>query len=250
MSQTLYNAAFQQALFDEMQASYERVSNITSFGFNLRWRRQLVALLDMQHGMYVGDLMAGSGESWVYILPKIGDEGCITAVDFSRQMIEQARQRQSQLPGANIVVLHQNALCSSIPSGSVDVVLCVYGVKTLAPCQQEEFVSEVWRILRPGGVFGLVEVSVPASAILRIPYLFYLGKIVPIVGKLLLGNPDNYRMLATYVAAFGDCRVLQNGFKARGFDVRHHNFFGGCATALVGRKYDDMGWVDQGKGGF
>ncbi len=216
-----------------MQDSYERVSNITSFGFNLRWRRQLINRMDVRKGMRVCDLMAGGGESWQYIFPRIGRKGYLTGIDFSRRMVETARRRSASVN--NSAVLHENALCTSIVSGSMDVVLCVYGVKTLSPEQQCQFVQEVLRILKPGGTFGLVEVSVPPYAVLRVPYLFYLGKIVPILGKLLLGNPENYRMLGRYVAAFGDCRSLERNFTAQGCEVCRYSFFGGCATALVGR---------------
>jgi demethylmenaquinone methyltransferase/2-methoxy-6-polyprenyl-1,4-benzoquinol methylase len=85
-------------------------------------------------------------------------------------------------------------------------------------------------------VFGLVEVSVPEAAWLRVPYLFYLGGVVPIFGKLLLGNPDNYRMLGVYTEKFGNCRSLERLFAANGFEARYERFFWGCASGVVGRK--------------
>jgi ubiquinone/menaquinone biosynthesis methyltransferase len=232
----LYDTRYLQALFDEMQSTYECVSTLTSFGFNRRWRKQLIALLNLQRGMHVGDLMTGSGETWIHLLQIIGESGQLTAVDFSRQMLGQARNRQHQFGTANITVLEENALASSIAPYSVDGVVCAYGVKTLSPAQEQQFVHEIARILKPGGIVGLVEVSVPAWRLLRIPYLFYLTQIIPIVGKLLLGNPDNYRMLGVYTTKFGNCRRLQSHFTATGFEVSYRDFFGGCASALVGHK--------------
>jgi demethylmenaquinone methyltransferase/2-methoxy-6-polyprenyl-1,4-benzoquinol methylase len=109
-------------------------------------------------------------------------------------------------------------------------------VKTLSTLHQRQFVHELSRILKPGGRFGLVEVSVPESRLLRIPYMFYLEVLVPVVGKLLLGNPDNYRMLGVYTACFSNCRKLERLFAASGFDVRYQRFFGGCASGVVGIK--------------
>jgi demethylmenaquinone methyltransferase/2-methoxy-6-polyprenyl-1,4-benzoquinol methylase len=231
----IYQADFLKTLFDEMQTTYERVSTLTSFGFNRRWRRQLVNHMYLQSGMRIGDLMAGGGESWVYILPRIGEAGSLTAVDFSRSMIQQAYQRQQTLPTQNVHVLHEDALCSSIPSGSLEAIVCFYGVKTLSDEQYRLFVHEIRRILKAGGSFGLVEVSVPTFMLLRLPYMFYMKQIVPLIGKLLLGNPDNYRMLGVYMERFKNCQRLGRLFGESGFDVRYQCFFWGCATALVGK---------------
>lgn len=232
----IYDDTYLKALFDEMQSTYERVCTITSFGFNRRWREQLVNLLGIRRGMQVSDLMTGGGETWMRILPRIGGEGTLVAVDFSTAMIQQARGRKRELGAENVIVLHEDALCSSIAPESVDAVACAYGVKTLSPLLQEQFVAEVRRILKAGGVFGLVEVSVPKFAPLRVLYMFYLGVIVPIVGRLLLGNPDNYRMLGVYTSHFGNCRELERLFAASGFDVRYQRYFWGCASGLVGVK--------------
>jgi ubiquinone/menaquinone biosynthesis methyltransferase len=234
----IYDHRFLKALFDEMQGTYELVSTICSFGFNWRWRKELVARLKLRAGMTVCDLMAGTGESWLYVLPRLGKQGKLLAVDFSRQMATSARARRDHLRSdANaITVLEEDALDNSIEAGSMDAVICVYGTKTLSQEEEERFVGEVRRLLKDNGVFGIVEISVPGWAPLRAPYLFYLRNVIPCVGKLFLGNPDNYRMLSQYTLRFGSCSRLAQTFTANGFDVREHSFFWGCATALTGVK--------------
>jgi ubiquinone/menaquinone biosynthesis methyltransferase len=232
----IYDAAFLRGLFDEMQTSYELVSNISSFGFNRRWRRQLTELIDLRPGMRIADLMAGGGETWMYVLPRISPAGELLAVDFSAVMAGSARERARKLQGHAIEVREEDALRSSIQPSSLDAVVCSYGVKTLSVADEELFVREVERVLRPGGVFGLVEVSVPENRLLRLPYLFYLGRVVPLIGILLLGNPANYRMLGNYTRRFERCRRLEAHFAASGFEVHYYSFFGGCASAVVGMK--------------
>lgn len=232
----IYDPKFLQDLFDEMQNTYERVSTLCSFGFNRRWCSQLVSRMKLHAGMSVCDLMAGTGESWSYVLPQLGQQGEVIAVDFSPVMAANARRRAAQIGGSGICVLQEDALYNSVAAGSVDAVLCVYGTKTLASHDDHRFVCEVQRLLKPGGLFGLVEVSVPPSPLLRFPYLFYLTYIVPLVGKLFLGNPSNYRMLSRYTIQFGNCSRLSALFTANGFEVRQFSFFWGCATALIGTK--------------
>jgi demethylmenaquinone methyltransferase/2-methoxy-6-polyprenyl-1,4-benzoquinol methylase len=151
-------------------------------------------------------------------------------------MIAHGFHRRRRLDADNIYIMEADALNSPIPDASQDAVICVYGVKTLSPYQQEQFVAEVRRILKDGGVFGLVEVSVPRFALLRTLYMFYLCYLVPVVGLLLLGSPESYRMLGRYMQRFGDCRELVEIFAEEGFDARYESFFFGCATGITGTK--------------
>jgi ubiquinone/menaquinone biosynthesis methyltransferase len=232
----LYSAEFLQALFDEMQGSYERVSNITSLGFNLRWRNQLIKKLPILPGMHIADIMGGGGESWRYLLPRISTTGELTLIDFSAAMCQRALQRQAQFGSYRITVCQEDVFKSPLPDSSMDVVVCVYGVKTLSPRQQAQFVTEVERVLKPGGSIGMVEISITPNPILRPPYIAYLRWVVPIAGKLFLGNPDNYRMLARYTERFQNCRALYDLFTQRGFETTSGSFFFGCATWVIARK--------------
>jgi demethylmenaquinone methyltransferase/2-methoxy-6-polyprenyl-1,4-benzoquinol methylase len=91
-------------------------------------------------------------------------------------------------------------------------------------------------VLRPGGRFSLIEVSVPRHRLLRVPYLFYLVHVIPLLGRLLLGNPENYRMLGVYTTAYGDARRSLPAFRDAGLEVQVVESCFGCATGLVGRK--------------
>lgn len=235
----IYSESYLRQLFDEMQSSYERVSNLCSFGFNSHWRKQLISHLNLTAGMTICDLMAGTGESWEYILPRIGQNGEIIALDFSNAMTNEASKRKNRLKNTRLHILQADVLDNNLPASSIDAVICIYGVKTLAPINHQRFAQEIKRLLKPGGLFGLVEISVPAWSILRQAYLFYLSWVIPIIGKLALGNPDNYRMLSTYMLRFKNCDRLHTTFIEQGFNVQAHSFFFGCATALTGSLPDD-----------
>lgn len=230
----IYETEYLQALFDEMQGTYEMVSSISSFGFNRRWRRQLMQRMDLRPGTYLCDLMAGSGESWAYVLPKIGTEGHLIAIDFSQKMIANAKTRRARFGHSNIDIRCEDVFATSLIPGTMDAVICVYGVKTLVIGDLERFVAQVKYLLRPGGRFGVIEVSVPHWLPLKLPYLAYLRYVVPFLGKLLLGNPENYRMLSRYTERFGDCNQLAQLFAAHGFELTTHSLFWGCATAITG----------------
>jgi demethylmenaquinone methyltransferase/2-methoxy-6-polyprenyl-1,4-benzoquinol methylase len=230
-----YDPRFVRALFDEMSRSYERVNVLTSFGFSRRWRRQAVERLEATRGDEILDAMTGMGEGWRYVLPAVGRTGRIVAVDLSTGMLRGARREVRRLEATNVEVIEGDALDSGLPDASVDRVICLFGIKTLSPDQQLRFAAEIRRVLRPAGSYSLIEVSVPPRRLLRAAYLFYLVRVIPLLGRLLLGNPDNYRMLGWYTERFGDVRAVKPLFEAAGLDATVVSYFFGCATGLVGR---------------
>ncbi|HEX2756523.1 MAG TPA: class I SAM-dependent methyltransferase, partial [Candidatus Limnocylindrales bacterium] len=181
-----------------MSGSYERTNLITSFGFSRRWRLQAVGRLDLRAGDAVHDWMTGMGEGWSPILDRVGGPGRLVAVDLSAGMLGHARRRLERHPDGRVEVIEGDLLELGLPSASADAVVCLFGVKTLSVPDRARFAAELARVLRPGGRYSLIEVSVPGWPPLRLAYLFYLKRVIPILGRILLGNPENYRMLGVY----------------------------------------------------
>jgi demethylmenaquinone methyltransferase/2-methoxy-6-polyprenyl-1,4-benzoquinol methylase len=66
--------------------------------------------------------------------------------------------------------------------------------------------------------------------------MLYLKHIIPIIGWVLLGNPENYRMLGVYTEQFGDCRSMRNALVRNGLRTTYHEYFFGCASGVSGIK--------------
>ena len=66
--------------------------------------------------------------------------------------------------------------------------------------------------------------------------MFYLNHVIPMIGRLALGNPDNYRILGVYTSAFEDCKATADCFTAAKLRVQYHSYFFGCATGITGLK--------------
>lgn len=232
----IYSTTFVRTLFDEMSQTYGVTNFISSFGFCRRWRHQCVAQVTLQPGMTVCDFMTGMGECWLPIVSALQGQGRLFAVDFASQMCRRAQANRRHLPRLPITVLEADALASALAAGSIDCVIATFGLKTLNDEQKGRFAHEIARVLKPKGVFSLLEISVPRHRLLRLLYMFYLKQIIPIIGKLLLGNPDNYRMLGIYTEQFQSCDRMQAALQAAGLQVSVKSFFFGCATAVYGDK--------------
>ncbi len=233
---SIYNPSFVRALFDEMSGTYGLVNWVSSFGFCRRWRRQCLVQVEIDGGARVFDLMTGMGELCPRIAWAVGAAGRIVAVDLSPVMCEKARQYCDGRLACAVDVVEANALCSNLPSGTADVVLSSFGLKTFSQDQIRQLAGEVERLLKPSGTFSFIEISVPPSVWLRTPYMLYLKRVIPAIGWLFMGNPANYRLLGVYTEGFDSCYTAASAFRDAGLETEVRSFFFGCATGLVGHK--------------
>lgn len=231
-----YDPEYIKGLFNKMSGSYERVNYITSFGFSLRWRRQFLRSINpSRDALHVLDLMTGMGETWTGVKAHFPN-AAFTALDFSEGMLAQAAVKNEKHFKNSVILTNQNALESNFPDGRFDVVLSAFGLKTFNETQLIQLAQETKRLLKPGGVFSFIEVSQPQNVILKTLYKIHLKFMVPFCGRLLLGNPSEYRMLWRYTEAYGNAKQTETFFRDAGLEVKFESYFGGCATGISGRK--------------
>ena len=127
-------------------------------------------------------------------------------------------------------------LQNTLPSNHYDIVICAFGLKTFNPEQLKTLAIETNRILKPGGKFSFVEVSKPESFILKFFYGFYLGNIIPILGKLFQGDPTAYEMLWKYTEKFVNAKSVTETFQSAGLTANYNSYFFGCASGFSGYK--------------
>jgi len=180
----------------------------------------------------VFDLMSGMNELCRSLASKAKNSLRLSAFDISPEMI-----RRSPRGWRFRVETHlADVLTWNFEPDSADLVLSSFGLKTFSRAQQSELARRVARLLRPGGSFSFVEISVPRSKYLRWLYMFYLNHVIPWIGRLFLGNPENYRLLGVYTTAFADCRHFAACLRNEGLQVTFIEYFFGCATGVRGTK--------------
>lgn len=226
-----------KGLFDRMSKTYGFANYITSFGFTEIWRRQCVGALPKikpeSHGY---DFMSGMGEYWESILKLLNTEGRITGVDISDSMVSKSIEHKERLKAENIDVIKENILVNDLPSESADFVISTFGVKTFDSKQNEQLSEVISKVLKPDGVFSLIEISKPNGWIFSWFYMFYLRIVIPFIGFVFLGNPHDYKMLGEYCTRFGDCKELAASLESKGLKVEYKKYFFGCATGVTGIK--------------
>lgn len=236
MAENIYSPEYVKRLFDQMSSSYERMNYITSFGFSIRWRTQFLDVFrPISPKAEIIDLLTGMGETWSAIRRKFPDAH-LTVLDFSEGMLKYARQKSRDKFNNQITVIQQDILQNQLPDDHYDIVTCAFGLKTFNAAQLAVLAAETRRILKPGGQFSFIEISSPKHRFLKALYILYLKYAIPVLGRLLLGNPEEYRMLWQYTRSFGNARNAARIFEQAGLKAQFSSYFFGCATGIYGEK--------------
>jgi demethylmenaquinone methyltransferase/2-methoxy-6-polyprenyl-1,4-benzoquinol methylase len=191
-----------QRMFDTIAPTYDRANHLLSVGIDRSWwtRTARVFRPILQHPETVAlDLCCGTGDMTMALLkhrPHAANTAPILAVDFSHQMLSLG---QKKFAGRNILPIEADALHLPLADGSVDLVTSAFGFRNLA--NYGEGLTEILRVLRPGGQIGILECNQPEGLTGAI-YNIYFKSILPKLGGLISGNANAYSYLNSSVYRF------------------------------------------------
>lgn len=228
-----------RALFDSIAKSYDRTNTILSFGMHKGWNRALVtgALATVKPKAFL-DLCSGTGEiAFTYLKEKDPVEPCQAyLLDFSGEMLQVAKEKAKQLPNTcKLSYIQADAQAIPLLNDTVDSVTIAYGIRNVK--DPKKCMEEVYRVLRPGGIFGILELTQPENRILRFGHTLYLRTAVPIVGSCLASNQAAYKYLCSSIQNFAQPKGLKKFLREVGFEeVTINPLTGGIATILFAKK--------------
>lgn len=207
-------------------------------GFTERWRKQCVASLPQPNkNLTQGyDLMAGAGEVWPHLLRRHPEIRRITAVDISSGMHQQALKRLHRHRAHKIDFIEDDVFANGLPPESADFVVSTFGLKTFNDEQHRKLAELIARVLKPGGVFSLIEASDPTGWMFRPVYRFHLMRVLPAVERLFLNGAQDFAMIGQYSTKFGDAKRFGEYLASCDLESEFRQYFFGCATGVVGRK--------------
>jgi demethylmenaquinone methyltransferase / 2-methoxy-6-polyprenyl-1,4-benzoquinol methylase len=193
-----------RSMFDAIAPRYDLVNRIMTFRMDVGWRQRTVSALGLTPGSVIADLACGTGDLSV----ELSSRG-FTALgfDLSFGMLGAAPH---PFPRAQADVL-----ALPLPDGAVDGATCGFALRNFVALKP--FLSELARVVRPGGRIALLEVAEPPNPVLRFGHGLYFGKVVPVVGGLL-SDGAAYRYLPKSVAYLPPADELVAMIGAAGFD--------------------------------
>jgi demethylmenaquinone methyltransferase/2-methoxy-6-polyprenyl-1,4-benzoquinol methylase len=191
------------AMFDAIAARYDLLNHLLSAGLDRRWRRRAVEALALRGGEWVLDLCTGTADLALAAVDgrRNGAAARVVGVDRAAGMLALGRAKIDRRGlGDRIALVRGDALGIPVRDEAVDAATVAFGIRNVpdaaAACR------EVYRVLKPGGRFAVLEFSLPTLAGVRPLYLWYFRRVLPTVGRLVSRHPGAYSYLPASVHEF------------------------------------------------
>ena len=221
-------------MFDDIAPRYDFLNRLLSFRIDVLWRKRVIKLLRPHAPKTILDVATGTADLAIALQALHPDK--VTGIDLSAQMLAggETKIKAKQLSN-KITLLKGDAENLPFPDASFDAVTVAFGVRNFENLEQG--LSEILRVLKPGGQFIILETSVPTQFPIKQGYAFHSKVILPLVGKLFSKDQSAYTYLSNSANEFPFGEVLNNILRKIGFiDVQHLPQTFGVATIYLGSK--------------
>ncbi|MDQ2718860.1 MAG: bifunctional demethylmenaquinone methyltransferase/2-methoxy-6-polyprenyl-1,4-benzoquinol methylase UbiE [Bacteroidota bacterium] len=187
-------------MFDKIAFRYDFLNRFLSAGIDMTWRKKAIKELISLHPKQILDVATGTGD-FALISYNILKPDKITGIDISDGMLEIGRKKilEKRLQN-NIELLNGDSEAILFSDNSFDAVTVAFGVRNFE--NLEKGLSEIKRVLRPGGKLIILECTKPSLPIVKQFYYFYMKFITPTIGKVIAKNSDAYQYLNNSVLQF------------------------------------------------
>jgi demethylmenaquinone methyltransferase/2-methoxy-6-polyprenyl-1,4-benzoquinol methylase len=186
-----------RAMFDRIAGVYDLMNGVMTAGLHHRWRARAADLARVGPGSRALDVATGTGDLAVELAAR-GAE--VVGMDFSEAMLEQARRKAPALTFES-----GDAQALAYPDADFDAATVGFGARNFGDLRRG--LSEMARVVRPGGRVVVLEITTPQRPPLSTFFSLWFDRIVPALGRLA-GDPDAYTYLPASVKRFPDARGL------------------------------------------
>lgn len=233
-----------EEMFDSIAPAYDFMNTAMTFGLHRNWRdtaldraaeafRELSATTPAS----ILDVATGTGEVALE-MHRRWPKASITGVDLSEGMLDIARRKLASLPEAEKKLIAFEAgdcLALRFPDNTFDMVTVAYGVRNFEKLLQGY--REIYRVLRPGGILCVIELSEPENRLTHAAYRFYSRTLIPLAGKLISRDPRAYTYLPESIAAAPQRRDMARLMQQAGFRrCRWQSLTFGAVTFYLAQK--------------
>lgn len=203
-----------EQMFDTISTNYDGLNRVISFGIDVKWRKKVVNLVAETNPDSVLDIATGTGDLAINLVRTGATK--IVGLDLSDGMLAVGRKKISEKGlSEQIEMIQGDSEALPFEDNSFDAITVAFGVRNFEDL--EKGLSEIQRVLKPGGIFVILETSVPTKFPYKQGYHFYTKNLLPIIGKLFSKDKVAYSYLSESAAAFPYGEKLNNILRKIGF---------------------------------
>ena len=222
-------------MFDTISEDYDGLNRMISFGIDVKWRKKVVTLVGQANAKKVLDIATGTGDLAINIAKKTQDAKII-GLDISKGMLEVGKEKISKENlSENIEMILGDSENIPFEDNSFDAITVAFGVRNFETL--EKGLAEIYRVLKPKGVFVVLETSVPTKIPFKQFYKFHGSVILPLLGKLFSKEASAYSYLSESASKFPYGETFNNILRKIGFiEVENKAQTFGVATIYTATK--------------
>jgi demethylmenaquinone methyltransferase/2-methoxy-6-polyprenyl-1,4-benzoquinol methylase len=190
-----------RATFEGIAPRYDLANHLLSGGLDFLWRRRLVREAMVSRPGDILDLATGSGDVALALRKALPSEVWITGLDFCPPMLAEAECKRSAAGHSpdSLRFVEGDCLSLDFSDGSFDLITIAFGLRNLS--ERAVGLSEMQRVLRPGGRLLILEFSQPFF-FLRPFYYLYLRGLLPLFARWVTGDRKAYEYLGSSISSF------------------------------------------------
>ncbi len=225
-----------RGMFGRVASRYDLLNHLLSFNLDRRWRArtvQRVAEVLARPDAKVLDLCCGTGD--VLLSLEARQSGAtVLGSDFCHPMLLEA-QRKITAARLRSPLFEADALALPLAPESLDLITVAFGFRNLTSYRRG--LSELERVLKPGGVLAVLEFSQPINRLFGALYGFFSTRVLPFVGGLISGSREAYSYLPESIRKFPGAEELARQMRDAGFSsVEFERLTFGAVALHLGRK--------------
>jgi demethylmenaquinone methyltransferase/2-methoxy-6-polyprenyl-1,4-benzoquinol methylase len=222
-------------MFDTISKEYDGLNRAITFGIDIKWRKKVIEIISQKEPDRILDIASGTGDLAILTAKKTNATEIIGA-DISEGMLNVGKKKIKKLGLSNRIKM-QVADSENLPfeDNYFDAITVAFGVRNFE--NLDKGLQEIYRVLKPKGIFVVLETSVPTLPIVKQGYLFHSNVILPFFGKLFSKDPKAYSYLSKSAKNFPYGKDFNNILEKNGFiKVVNKPQTLGVASIYIGEK--------------
>ena len=201
-------------MFDTISGNYDNLNRVISFGIDVKWRKKVLKMVGKSNPKTILDIATGTGDLAILMAQTKAEK--IIGLDISAGMLEVGVQKiAAKNLNKTIEMVLGDSESMPFEDNYFDAITVAFGVRNFE--NLETGLAEILRVLKPNGIFVILETSVPDNTPYKQGYQLYTKYILPLIGKLFSKDNVAYGYLSESAAAFPYGEKLNNILRKIGF---------------------------------